>query len=398
MLEHNDVKDLSTPCFVFEEDELVANFLDFEKALHAHWSADSRVAYSVKTNPLPWILDIARRCGCMAEVVSDEEYHLALSRGYSPEEIVFNGPIKGRAWIRYALAKGSIVNIDSENDIDHVIEFASGASAPVRVGIRVNIDLESTCPGETVTGDAGGRFGFSYEGGELLRVVERLKAAPHVFVDGLHMHVTTRSRSLNVYRVLAKAAADVVREFSLSPSFIDIGGGFFGGGKSNLGAYDNYARVIAEELRRSCDPRKTRVIVEPGGAVVCTPGYYIGRVLDVKTTPVDRFVVTDLSRINIDHEMKKTSYNHVLYAKADRVMPRQVLCGYTCMESDRLCVLENEVELQRGDIVVINFAGAYSMSFTPGMFIRYAPAVYAKNAGGMELVREPFSEYPPELV
>ena len=141
MLEHNDVKDLSTPCFVFEEDELVANFLDFEKALHAHWSADSRVAYSVKTNPLPWILDIARRCGCMAEVVSDEEYHLALSRGYSPEEIVFNGPIKGRAWIRYALAKGSIVNIDSENDIDHVIEFASGASAPVRVGIRVNIDL-----------------------------------------------------------------------------------------------------------------------------------------------------------------------------------------------------------------------------------------------------------------
>lgn len=398
MLEAQDVLGLETPCFVFEKAELEANFLDFEKALHEHWSSDSRVAYSVKTNPFPWILDVARKCGCMAEVVSDEEYHLALSRGFSPDEIVFNGPIKGRAWLRYALAKGSLVNIDSENDVDWVIEYAAESSTPVKAGVRVNIDLESACPGETVTGSAGGRFGFSYEGGELESVMKRLAAASNVVVSGLHMHVTTRSRSLKVYRVLAKAAADVVREFGISPDFIDIGGGFFGGGKNNLGAYDDYARVIAEELRAACDPRRTFLVVEPGGAVVCTPGYYVGKVLDVRQTPIDRFVVTDLSRINIDHEMKKTSYSHVLHAVSEQTLPRQVLCGYTCMESDRLCVLEDEPELRRGDIVVINFAGAYSMSFTPGMFIRYAPAVYSKSDHGIELLREPFRETPPELV
>ena len=399
MLEYSDVKGLSTPCYVFEKKELEENFRDFKKALHTYWSADSRVAYSVKTNPFPWILDVARSCGCMAEVVSDEEYHLALSRGFTPDEIVFNGPIKGRAWLRFALASGSLVNIDSENDIDWVEEYAVEASAPVKVGVRVNIDLEAACPGETVTGSLGGRFGFSREGGELERVMKRLAAVPNVEVVGLHMHVTTRSRSLKVYRVLAKAAAEVVSEFCLSPDFIDIGGGFYGGGRNNVGAYDEYVRAIAEELRVACDPQRTYLVVEPGGAVVCTPGYYVGRVLDVKQTPVDRFVVTDLSRINIDHEMKKTSYNSVLYTASDCMLPRQVLCGYTCMESDRLCVLENEWELQRGDIVVINFAGAYSMSFTPAMFIRYAPAVYAKDeTGNMELLRAPFSENPPELV
>ena len=398
MLEFCDVQDLETPCFVFEEAELEANFRDFEKALHTYWSVDSRVAYSVKTNPFPWILDVARRCGCMAEVVSDEEYHLALSCGFSPDEIVFNGPIKGRAWLRYAMAKGSLVNVDSESDVEWAVEYAAESPAPVKVGVRVNIDLEAACPGETVTGNAGGRSGFSSEGGELGRVMERLVTAPNVVVSGLHMHVTTRSRSLKVYRVLAKAAAEVVLEFGISPDFIDIGGGFFGGGKNNLGAYDDYVRVIAEELHVACDPLRTFLVVEPGGAVVCTPGYYVGRVLDVKRTPVDRFVVTDLSRINIDHEMKKTSYNHVLYTASEHVLPRQVLCGYTCMESDRLCVLENESELQRGDIVVVNFAGAYSMSFTPGMFIRYAPAVYSKGEQGMELLREPFREDPPEII
>ena len=65
---------LETPCFVFDETELADNFHDFARALHAHWSPASEVAYSIKTNPLPWILRTARTCGCMAEAVSDEEY------------------------------------------------------------------------------------------------------------------------------------------------------------------------------------------------------------------------------------------------------------------------------------------------------------------------------------
>ncbi|MEG0620432.1 MAG: hypothetical protein RR477_04795, partial [Raoultibacter sp.] len=115
----------------------------------------------------------------------------------------------------------------------------------------------------------------------------------------------------------------------------------------------------------------------------------------------------------IDHEMKKDSYVHsVLYndqtprlsgaepaaaiapeleavpecpapqEEARRILPRQVVCGYTCMESDRLCVLHDEAELRVGDMMILHNAGAYSLSFTPGFFIDYPPAVYAKNAAG----------------
>lgn len=57
---------------------------------------------------------------------------------------------------------------------------------------------------------------------------------------------------------------------------------------------------------------------------MCTPGYYVGRVIDVKDIVDEHYVVTELSRINIDHEMKKTSYVHEMVTGAQETLPRQI--------------------------------------------------------------------------
>ena len=67
------------------------------------------------------------------------------------------------------------------------------------------------------------------------------------------------------------------------------------------------------------------------------------------------------------------------------------------MESDRLTILENEAELSEGDLILIFFAGAYSMSFTPGFFIESAPAVYSYDNGDFEMIRPKFDRLPPEM-
>ena len=382
-----DFSALQTPCFVFDEAELRQNFSDFRRALAEHWSPKSNVAYSVKTNPFPWILDIAKAEGCYAEVVSNEEYALALKQGFPPSQIVFNGPIKGKEWLFYALDNGSYVNLDSQREIAWVKEYAASGKR-ARIGVRANVLLEKYCPGETLSDERHGRFGFSYEGGALKTALAELQACDNVDIIGLHMHVTTLSRSQKVYRTLADCAAEIIREFGLSLEYFDIGGGFYGGGPKNVGAYDEYVRTIREAVGASCLPEETELIVEPGGAVVCTPGYYAGRVIDVKDIVDEHYVVTELSRINIDHEMKKTSYNLTLHCASEKVVPAQTLCGYTCMDSDRLCTLADEPELAEGDIVVVNYAGAYSCAFTPGMFIEYPPAVYARSSDGIRIIRE----------
>lgn len=395
--EATDWSTLDTPCFVFDEPELRANFLDFDRALKNAWSPQARVAYSVKTNPFGWILDVARDCGCMAEVVSGDEFALALDHGFAAPNIVFNGPIKTPDWLTWALDHGAVVNLDSARDI--ALTCAYAAEHPgVAVGIRANIELDRFCPGETITGERGGRFGFCYENGELARAVGELRAAGAT-VAGLHMHVTTLSRSQYVYEVLASHAARITRELDLDLRWIDMGGGFYGGGARNEGAYERYAATMAQILREVVDPTICALYVEPGGAVVCTPGRYVGKVVDVKDTTADRFVTCELSRINIDHEMKKTKHPLRYVGVEDRpTHPHQVLCGYTCMESDRLCELENAPQLALGDTVVIDFAGAYSMSFTPQMFIAHPPAVYARDSQGVcRLVRPSQSRRAPDV-
>ncbi|OUO34594.1 hypothetical protein [Olsenella sp. An290] len=395
MFTREQLSSLETPCFIFDAKELESNFLDFSAALKRSWGEHARVGYSVKTNPFPWILDEAKACGCMAEVVSDEEYHLAVERGFSPKEIIFNGPVKGREWFRHAVLNGSIVNIDSQREIRWLKELSSEGHTSLRVGIRANIDLERFCPGQTIGGSEPGRFGFCYEDGGLGDAIESIRAIPGVTLCGLHMHVTTFGRLASTYRVLASHAAKIINDFSMTDdlAYIDMGGGFYGGGRRNEGKYEEYAEAIADELS-SIDRSRVALYVEPGGAVVCTPGFYVGRVVDAKDVRGVRFVVSEFSRLNIDHEMKKTSYPYVLYTSSDRRMSEQELCGFTCMESDRMCILKDEPELCEGDIVLIRFAGAYSMSFTPGFFIEDAPAVYSFRNGSFELLRPSFSKHP----
>lgn len=396
MFSKEQLSKLETPCYIFDEKELRSNFSDFTFALREKWGKRAYVAYSVKTNPFPWILKVARDCDCYAEVVSDDEYCLALQCGFSPERIVFNGPVKGRQWFDFALKNGSIINIDSARELRWINEIARETTAPINVGVRINIDLEKYCPGQTIGGDEPGRFGFSYEDGEALRVISELKAVPNVNVAGLHMHVTTFGRHPRSYEVLASFAAKVIVEANLQPTlrYIDMGGGYYGGGIQNEGCYEGYADVIAKTLSPVCDCSQVTLFVEPGGAVVCTPGYYLGRVVDVKDVRNRRFVVSELSRLNIDHEMKKTAYAHVLYTDKAKPIHSQIICGFTCMESDRLCELKDESELSEGDFILIKYAGAYSMSFTPGFFIEHAPAVYSYNSGEFAMCRDLFRKLP----
>ena len=108
----------------------------------------------------------------------------------------------------------------------------------------------------------------------------------------------------------------------------------------------------------------------------------------MKDTQFSRFVVTDGSRTNIDPLMTKSSYFHTFETEGDRsAVHRQIICGYTCMEHDRLFEAVDEPELLPGDRIVYDKVGAYTMCLTP-LFIRYFPDVYVRNNGTVRKVRE----------
>lgn len=374
-----------TPSFVIDVDVLDRFVSRFQRALGAHWP-NSILSYSVKTNSLPWLLARMRQHGVWAEVVSDTEYELAQKLGYAEDEIVYNGPLKSRDQLRQALLEGSIVNLDAQREVDWTVELAADLpDVEVRVGLRVNWDLSARCPEEQIDGDEGSRFGFTTDNGDLDEVVTRLRAAG-VRIAGLHLHRTSRTQSLDVYRAAAEVAAELVRSQELDLDWIDMGGGFFGGDDA-VPSFDDYIEVIRASLDGVVDADTTTLIVEPGGSLVAVPVEFHASVVDVKEVGGRTFVVTDASRTNIDPLFRRQRILDVrLEAAATETLPEQIISGFTCMEDDRITKLHDQPELERDDRLIFGKVGAYTMCFQP-MFIEYLPAVYARQGDALGLVR-----------
>ena len=378
-MQNNEKK---TPYFLIDEEALDNNFQYLRESLESTWG-NYIIGYSYKTNALPWVINHFKKLGCYAEVVSDDEYELAISIGVQKKHIIYNGLAKDKETFLEAIRNHAIVNIDAEYEIDWLNELDKGGYS---VGIRCNFDLESMCPGQTQCGEDGERFGFCYENGELIRAIDRIEKAG-VKVTGLHLHKSSKTRMPDIYRAIAETAVEISRKYQLSLSYIDIGGGFFGGLKTKP-QFPEYFEIVSNILKQQFDPAETTIIIEPGMAVIGASVDYVTTVVDIKRTMRNTFVVTDGSRTQIDPLMTKSNYfSEIVRLNVDRTtVKRQVISGFTCMEHDRLFELLDDKELLPGDRIIYHKVGAYTMCLSP-LFIKWFPEVYVKTLSGIVKVR-----------
>lgn len=376
---------MKTPFFLIDYEKLAKNVKDFQDALQEVWP-NSKLAYSVKTNSLPWILKYLHKKNVLAEVVSDEEYQLAKLCGYLDAEIVYNGPIKGEQQLKSALNGRAYVNLDSAKDLKVLKECDISEAL---LGIRINIPPYIFEKEDIGYETDGFRFGFSEENGELKKIFDLISSMSSDKKIGLHLHCNSITRSLDVYRTIARYAASLINKYQIKPIFIDMGGGYFGGVEGKPTPI-HYIQIIKEELSSVIDVEDTMLIVEPGSAIVGSVVELHTSVIDVKDTELSRIVTTDGSRIHIDPLWAKSRYMYSTLTKNTNRIPKQIICGYTCMDHDRIMTLDNSVELSVGDKVIYYRVGAYSMTFG-GMFIRYFPEVYVKKNDEFVLVRKRIS-------
>lgn len=380
------MRELQTPCFVIRTQQLDSLVEFCKREFYKIWP-EGIVGYSFKTNNLPWVIKYLKEKGLWAEVVSSDEYQLAKAMGYKAENIIFNGPVKGKNEFIEAVEEGAIVNIDSQRELEWLLECNIDKISKSKIGLRVNFCLEDFCPGESQEGEEDGRFGFSYEKHELKKAIEFL-AYHNIPLSGIHLHCSSKTRSLNVYKAIASIADQIVRDYKLSLSYIDIGGGFFGGvaGKPTFKEYFNEVNNIflSNPLLKNIN-----VVIEPGMSLIGASVDYLTTVVDTKITKNNFFVLLDGSRVHIDPLMRKKCYTFHIEREKSFVGTKnvhQILCGFTCMEGDRFFEL-NEQALEVGDRVIFEKVGAYTMGLSP-QFIEFYPPVYAEKNGQIILARK----------
>lgn len=375
---------MNTPYFIIHKKVLDASVVLLRKAIDKYWP-NTVVGYSVKSNAMPWVLEYMNRQGFYAEVVSADEYLLAKKCNFMNNHFVYNGIAKNEETFKEAVMNGAFVNIDSQREVFWLENLPF--SVRKNIGIRINFDLEGIYPGMTSCGQEGSRFGICYENGELEKLIQRLNKIPNLRVNGIHMHNSIPSRSLDAYCLIAKKACEIASKFELDLKYVDVGGGFFGGLK-NRPEFSNYFAVITDVLSEHFDKKETALIVEPGMSILSAAISYATSVVDVKVTEKNRFVVTDGGRTQIDPMFRKTSFYYEISSQgtgSKQTIGRQTVVGFTCIEGDRFFVLENAPEITEGDKIIYHNVGAYTYCSSSN-FIKFLPEVYVECDGAVELV------------
>lgn len=379
MKEWNNYK---TPCYVVDLKIFEQNCHIMMEAFSAEWQSNVEFGYSVKTNHNEALMRFsAEELGWYIETVSPDEYEAALSIGRTPEQIILNGPCKQEKLL-FAYENGGIINLDNLDEVEAVCRAASEKKPAehTEIGLRINFDLESACPGETTAGDSISRFGICYENGDFGRAVSLLKEAG-IKIAGIHLHTSTKSRSAGVFRALAAMAVKAAENCELDLKYVDMGGGFFGGqkmeGKPDM---QEYAAGICSELKKAFDPAGTRLILEPGASVLATSTCYVSKVLHVRDVCGIKAVTLDGTLLHINPFMSSRIPPYELYlGHGEQTKVReQIVCGCTCMENDRFLDLRDHAKIRKGDIFVFKNAGAYTMAFNSDFIVR-PPKVYIEN-------------------
>jgi diaminopimelate decarboxylase len=354
-------------------------FLDCFRSIYPN----TNIGYSYKTNYIPAICKSVFKHGGYAEVVSQMEYDLARTIGVPCDRIIFNGPLKYAQDLEQAALAGSIVNLDSLQEVEIICELAKRLpNQTISVGLRCNFDIGT---------DLISRFGLDVENGDLDYIFAKFKALGNCHVRGLHCHFTTAQRSLESYQIrTAKILATTDKYFpDQPPAYIDVGGGYFGQMTDNLKqqfdfeipTYQEYATVIATQLKQRFNGDvQPELIIEPGVALVANVMKFVGKVVGLKTIRSRHLalVTGSIHTVKPSKQLPLTVYKNELDLDRSASSTPIDLVGYTCMEHDCLYPAY-PVPVSIGDYTVFDNVGAYSIVFKPP-FIWPSPPIVSYDS------------------
>jgi diaminopimelate decarboxylase len=385
-----------TPFYILDELAFLKNYTDIVKAFGGRYEKFI-LAYSYKTNYIPYLCKIIKSKGGFAEVVSRLEYDLALKVGQKPEKIVFNGPVKNYEDIELALSGRSLVNLDSFSEIDHVAKYAvRHPKEQVKIGLRINIDLSDKKKQSHIQEHLQvGRFGFEPTDQTLKKVISRLSSVGNVVVSSLHGHTSSTDRSVWCYKVITETLCGIAERFLPETiEYINIGGGIFGHIPPKMRwtktpTFDDYAKEVCRILKSNKWAQRQRpyLVLEPGIAMVANAISFVTKVKAVKNIRGRLFVVVDSNAFNIKPTFHKINQPYQVIRNTNK----QKHCifsvvGSTCMEKDYLLTEIKDKLPEAGDFIKIDNAGAYTIVLTP-QFINPVFAIVCKKGNNLKCVR-----------
>ncbi len=350
-------REFGTPAYVVAEDDLRMRARAFVDALAARHD-DFDVLFASKAFPCTAVYRVLAEEGLACDVASGGELALALRGGFDPARIYFHGNAKSRRELSEALDAdvGHIV-VDSLDEVDRLESIAAERGRRQEVLIRVTPGVAGDTHHAISTGQADSKFGFSRE--EASGVIERLAAAEHLELVGLHFHIGSQLLELDPFR----AAVAAIAQLGDFPVY-NLGGGLGVAytASQQPPSISDYVETVVGAVHELLGPGK-RLLLEPGRALVANSGVTLYTVETVKRNVSSWVAVDGGMSDNLRPMLYGAVYEAVI---ADRVAApateRCQVAGKHCESGDVLVRDAPLPDPAPGDVLATPVTGAYGYS------------------------------------
>ena len=308
--------------------------------------------YAVKANPDERVLKTLIEEGAGFEIASIAELDLLLSIGVPAAEIFYSNPMKSRAYLEYAAAKGVEWYV-----LDSIEELRKIFSVKPDAKMYLRIDTPNIGSDWPLAGKFGTHLG---DINEIIQEAASLKAD----LAGVTFHVGSQCRDPQNWRVGIERAKKVFAEMQLvglNPRLLNIGGGYPVRHIKPIPSIEVIAEVINEAITDL--PDSIRIMAEPGRYLVSDSAYFVCRVVGTATRNGKRWMYWDAGMFGGVIEMTEGLRYDILTDRKGNQISWSV-AGPTCDSVDILMqdlMLPNDI--QEGDFIYIPNAGAYTTAY-----------------------------------
>lgn len=336
-----------TPCYVYDTAIV-------ERQIHnlRQYFSNAHIYYALKANPYHGILELFQQHNFGAEVISQGEIKAAREAALP---LLVGGPRQDEAMLACALEHDDIgyISLDSASqwqnwqEVHHAQQQSQEVMPKGNLLIRLNPQLDPKTHPHLATGAADSKFGLPLE--QVHTLATRLGA----HLCGFHVHAGSQISDISIYDAILTQMEQLFRTFPQAKS-LNLGGGFA------VPTFDMAA--FAAKIQPFVAEHGLELILEPGRFLVAEAGVLLTRVLHHKKGQRNH-VICDASMATLLRPALYNAEHPIRKLGAQEGVPEVVdIQGCLCENSDILGRARRLPPICKGDILVIEQAGAYGSS------------------------------------
>lgn len=356
-----EFKALRTP-FYYYDIELLRKTLD-EINIHSNYD-NYHVHYAIKANVNAVILEEIRKAGLGVDCVSGGEIEAALNAGFDAQKIVFAGVGKSDWEIELGLQHDiACFNVESIEELSVINSIAHKMGKTARVALRVNPNIDAHTHHYITTGLAENKFGINLEA--LDNVIDLALNMENIKLQGLHFHIGSQITINEPFKILCDKINELTAKYAakgVTFKTINVGGGlgidYENPSQNPIPDFKGYFNTFHENIKLGDNQE---LHFELGRSVVGQCGSLISRVLYLKHGTSKKFAIIDAGFTELIRPALYQAHHAItpIAPRVDAPLTKYDVVGPICESSD--CFGEDELlpQLERGDFIAIQSAGAY---------------------------------------